>query len=262
MFIADSELQFCSDLWDSLADFPASRADDALNHLMRTISARFHAEDVVWVGAARLNNGASARRDLLRGWRGLAIRHYNPSASILERSRYASQTQETAPDLTTRALVAGAGRLRVHRLHDGFVDLEAMKRTESYRVIYQEAGIKDRMFAGVPVNADAESFLLVDRYRGGCFTVADSKALAFAMRGLRWFHRELLLSNGLLMAQEPLTPTERRIVHLLLTERSERQIAEVMRQSPKTTHKHVTTILQKYGVNSRVALMALWLNRM
>ena len=48
----------------------------------------------------------------------------------------------------------------------------------------------------------------------------------------------------------------------LLPERRERQIAEVMRQSPKTTHKHVTTILQKYGVNSRVALMALWLNRM
>jgi DNA-binding CsgD family transcriptional regulator len=261
MFIGDSQLKFGCDLWDALAEFPASRVDEALNDLMRRTAAQFDAQNVVWVGAARLRQGVLARRDALHGWRGLAVRHYNTSPEIQDRTQFASKTQESNPDLTTRALAAGTGRLRVHRLHDGFVDIEAMKKTESYRVIYKETGIVDRMFVGIPVNADAESFLLVDRYQGPHFTAAEAEVLEFAMKGLKWFHRELLLGNGLLMAQEPLTATERRVVHLLLTERSEREIADALRQSPKTTHKHVTSILHKYGVKSRPALMALWLNR-
>jgi len=261
MFIEDSQLEFSCDLWDTLADFSASQIDNALYHLMRRIAVRFDAQNVVWVGAARLRNGASARRDPLNGWRGLAVRHYNPSPEILERTQIAAQAQDSEPALTTRALAAGAGQLRVHRLYDGFVDIDAMTKTKAYQMIYKELGIVDRMYAGIPVNADAESFLLVDRYKGDRFTAAEADTLGFAMRGLKWFHRELLLSNGLLMAQEPLTATERRIVHLLLTEHGEREIATAMRQSPKTTHKHITTILRKYGVKSRIALMALWLNR-
>lgn len=248
-------------LWDKLADFSAARTDDALRHLMKWLTERLEAADVVWVGAARLARGAAARRDALSGWRGLAVRHHNSSPEILTRSLLASRTQESEPAHTTRALVAGAGKLRIHRLHDGFVDMAAMRRTEHYRIIYEEGGIRDRIFVGVPVNADAESFLLVDRYAGARFSAKDAALLQFVMRGLRWFHRELLLAHGLLLAGAPLSPTERRIVRLLLTERGEREIAAELGQSPKTTHKYIAEILAKYGVKGRTGFMARWLSR-
>lgn len=249
-------------LWDRLADFPASEMDAALTHLMEALAGWFQAQDIVWVGAARVRTGRQALKDVQQGWRGVAIRHYRPTPEILERSRYAAKAQETSPDLTTRALIAGNGKLRVHRLHDGFVDLRAMKKTESYRVIYQEAGIADRMFVGVPIHADAESFLLLDRYGPARrFTAAEAERVELTMRGLKWLHRELMLSHGLLLAQAPLTPMERKVLQALLTDRTEKEIAHGLGQSPKTTHKTVTQIAQKFGVSGRLGLMALWLGR-
>ncbi len=69
--------------------------------------------------------------------------------------------------MTTRPLVAEAGELRVCSLHDGFVDIEAFKATPHYEVFYRQPGIADRMYIGIPVNRDAEAFLLVDRNGAG-----------------------------------------------------------------------------------------------
>lgn len=248
-------------LWDELADFPAAQCDAALRHLLRRLCQWFDAQDAVWVGAARVGQGASARRDPLLGWRGLVVHHHNSSPEILARSLEAVKTQETHPDLTTRALAAGTGILRVHRLRDGFVDWRAMKKSGCLPVIYGKGGVADRIFAGVPVNADAESFILIDYYDNRRFTAQDADCVEFLMRGLKWFHRELLLANGLLLAGAPLSGTERRITRLLLTNRSETQIAAELGQSPKTTHKYITDILRKYGVKRRTGLMALWLGR-
>jgi len=247
-------------LWDKLADYPANKVDDALNHLMASMRDWLGARDVVWVGAARMQRGAQARKDLQHGWRGLVFRHLLASPESYLRSAQAAREQDSNPAMTTCALAATTGRLRVHRLRDGFVDFEAFKRTPHYRMIFVELGISDRMFVGVPVNADAESFILFDHYRpGGRFSEEDAAWVAYTMRGLKWFHRELMLSHGLLLAAAPLTPTERRIVQLLLTDRTEGEIAVQLRQSPHTTHGHVKEILRKYGVRGRAGLMALWL---
>ena len=261
MALSERQQEAIYGLWDELADFPAARADDALRHLMKRLADWLDADNVIWVGAARLARGAAARRDTMFGWRVLAIRHHHSNPEILARSLQASRTQETAPALTSRALAAGAGRLRIHRLYDGFVDVAAMRWTEHYRVTYEEGGVTDRLFAGIPVNADAESFLLVDRYGDTRFSAGDAGLVEAVMRGLKWFHRELLLAHGLLLAGMPLSPAERRIVRLMLTERSEKEIARELGQSPKTTHKYITEILRKYGVKGRIGLMALWLNR-
>lgn len=258
----DTPQEAIHELWDRLSDFPADRIDEALSHLMETLAEWFCADDIVWIGAARLARGPTVRRDPLKGWRGLAVRHHRASPRLLELSRRAAQSQDASPDLTTRALAAGAGRLRVHRLHDGFVDTTAFKRSEAYRILYRGAGISDRMFACMPVNADAESYLLFDRHGAAPrFTPDEASRARRIMRGLRWFHRELLLAHGLGLAGDPLTATERRIVRLLLTERSEKEIAAELGQSPKTTHKYITEILRKYGVKGRIGLMALWLGR-
>lgn len=249
-------------LWDELADFPASQIDAAQEHLMNRLAEWLAGDDVVWVGAARLGRGAAARRDPQNGWRGLAVRHLDLSPSLRTLSRQAAAGQNTEPSLTTQALISGAGRLRVHRLHDGFVDLGVFRRTMHYRMFYQGAGIKDRMFVGFPINADAESFLLIDRRgRRTHFSATEADFVEYLMRGLKWFHRELMLSHGLLLAATPLSATERRIVHLMLTMHKESEIASILDQSPKTTHKYVTEILRKYGVKGRTGLMALWLHR-
>lgn len=250
-------------LWDALADFPASQADEALRFLMESVARWLGADDLVWIGAARIAQGAAARRDVLRGWRGLRIRHLRLNEPIASRSRQAAAAQETPdPGMTTQALVAGIGRMRIHSLHDGFVDLAAFRRTSHYRMFYQEAGITDRLFVGCPINADTESFLLVDRYsRSERFSGHDMELLGYALRPLKWFQRELMLSHGLLLANAPLTPTDRRIVRLLLTERSEKEIAAELGQAPKTTHKYITEIFRKFGVSGRIGLMALWLGR-
>src|SRR5690606_22256230 len=116
-----------------LADFSASRTDDALRHLMQKLSSWLDADDVAWVGAARLSRGASARRDPQAGWRGLAIRHLNLDPLIAEKSLRAARQQDTDPGMTTRALVASAGQFRVHSLQSGFVDMRSFRKTPHYR---------------------------------------------------------------------------------------------------------------------------------
>lgn len=70
-----------------------------------------------------------------------------------------------------------------------------------------------------------------------------------------------MLSQGLLMADTPLTPTEQRVLQLLLTEASEKSIAFQLGIAASTAHQHVVCIFRKFGVRSRVGLMSLWLNR-
>ncbi len=249
-------------LWDELADYPAARADAALAHLMERVGTWLGADNMVWVGAARVGQGVAARRDAQYGWRGLAVSHWRVTPELLAASRLATDTQTSDPGMTTRALAASAGQWRTHRLRDGWVDFAAFRRTTHYATIYHGSNIGDRLFAGIPVNADSEAFLLADRYGAASrFRAGEAALLAYAMRGLKWFHRELLLFHGILVADKPLSPTERRIVRLLLTERSEAEIAAALGQSPATTHKYITALYRKYNVRGRAGLMARWLNR-
>jgi DNA-binding CsgD family transcriptional regulator len=70
----------------------------------------------------------------------------------------------------------------------------------------------------------------------------------------------MLLSHGTGLAGSPLTQTERRVVQLLLTSKSEKQIAGELGQSPNTTHGHIRSVYRKFGVRGRHELMALWLS--
>jgi DNA-binding CsgD family transcriptional regulator len=91
------------------------------------------------------------------------------------------------------------------------------------------------------------------------FSQKELELASYTLRSLNWFHKQLFLSYGLLAAEKPLTPTEKRVMHLLLTELSEKQIADMLQQKVDTTHKHIVNIYRKFNVNSRAALMAIWL---
>ena len=81
------------------------------------------------------------------------------------------------------------------------------------------------------------------------------------LRGVKWFHRQLMLCQGLLLAKTPLTAVEQKIVSRLLTDKSEKEIAHELGQSFHTTHWYVREIYRKFGVNGRAGLMALWLRK-
>lgn len=246
-------------LWDELADFEASQADDALRHLMAGLCGLVDAQNAVWVGAVRLAGNFPG--DPVKGWRPRTIRHMQPSPSILDATKEQEKQLEAGRvDETTVKNVAGAGTFRVNRL----VDLTSAEWLESdyYQCYYRGVGIADTIWAGIPINEDAESYFGIHRHIGRpFFTEEDREAVAGALRGLKWFLRQQMLSHGLLVAHTPLTPVERQVLQGLLTGLSEKEIAAAQDQSYHTTHEYVTAIYRKYGVNNRAALMSLWLGK-
>jgi len=67
--------------------------------------------------------------------------------------------------------------------------------------------------------------------------------------------------HDLLLASAPLAPREREVLELLLTEATEKQIAERLGLAVSTTHAYITGIYRKFGVRGRAGLMSLWLSR-
>lgn len=65
---------------------------------------------------------------------------------------------------------------------------------------------------------------------------------------------ELVVSHALL---ERLAPYERKVLQLLLTDASEKQIAEQLGLAVSTTHSYITGIFRKLNVRGRAGLMSL-----
>lgn len=270
-------------LWQRLAEFPASETDAALRHLQEWFIQAIDADNVIWIGAVRVLRGAVAKRDPFLGWRLRARFALHPDPEPYRRQLAAYYTpdhygkltptyyqrshagKEDHVGMTGRASLAGAGRFRVHRLRDpDWIDYAAFLRTDHYRLYYQEPGIIDRMTIGFPVGPDAESFFLIDRYQKSgisCRPFNDREAAlaGTAARGAPTLHRRLMLGHGLLSGDKLLSPTERKILHGLLTGQTEKELATLMGLKPATLHKYVTALYSRFGVQGRAALMAVWL---
>jgi len=262
---AVSSLEAAYVLWDELDQLPMDD-NQALSHLARALMRLLKADDIKWLGAVRVMQGNAARKDPLLGWRLRATYNFGTWPDEYQKriswwfQRSINAPTEVQMGLATKAIVAGTGKFQAHRMRDGFIPFEEFRRSEHYKLHYVERGITDRMWISFPVNSNAESMFLIDRLQNKRhFTQEDLDFAAFILRGIRWFHRRLLLSQGLLIANTPLSPNACRIVQKLLTGMSEKEIAASMNQSLSTTHSYVKTIYQQFGVNGRAALMSLWL---
>src|SRR5262245_36272705 len=203
-------------LWQRLAAFPASETENALHYLMDWLAKEVDADYVVWIGAVRALRGAQAKDDQFYGWRLRARQTLTPDSAYYRRllkSYYSShhygkltatyyvRSHEEKKDahvgMNGRASLAGAGRFRVHRLRDGWIDFAAFRRTLHYELYYRGDGIVDRMTVGFPVSPDAESFLLIDRRNteGGRrrrpFNAREAALVGGAVRGVPELHRRL-----------------------------------------------------------------------
>lgn len=244
-------------LWDELSDHDASQADVALTHLMTVLSKLGGIANVTWAGAVRM--GDAAEGDPLQGWRVGRYRSLGPIGEDTEDRHFGQildvwERREVDPSFLLP--LREVGTFRTYSLRKGLP--ASWFASPFYRTHYGAVGIYDAVFVAFPLNPDCESHF--GFYSGEPIADETVAQLAFALRGLKWFHRQLMLSEGLLVASSPLTPTERRVLQLLLTDASEKTVAFQLGVAPSTAHQHVLSIYRKYGVRSRVALMRLWLN--
>jgi DNA-binding CsgD family transcriptional regulator len=79
--------------------------------------------------------------------------------------------------------------------------------------------------------------------------------LAGLTRWLNW----LALSHGPMSTAGPLPPHQRKVLLLLVTGLSEKQIASQLNLSTNTAHQYVTALYRRYGVRNRPSLAAQWL---
>lgn len=260
-----AQLESIHQLWDRLREFPPSKSDSALIHLFQHLAELIHADNAMWFGVVRTIRGAAADADLCHGWRCPVIRRWKDDQRVDELIRRFLESLDSSCAIgigdTTVQMMAEAGRFRAHLLRDDWIDYAAFRRSLHYNIYYNKAGITDRLWVGVPINEDAESIFTFDRIGRRCrrFTAEEAEIAAQALRGLKWFHRHTLLRHGVLAAQTRLTPTERRVVPLLLTDLTEKEIAAQLGLTFAATHQHARSIYAKFAARSRTGLLALWL---
>lgn len=246
-------------LWDELADFDVSRMAEARTHLLSGVCDMIDARQADWIGAVRFVD--NMHRDPLFGWRPRSLSALYPddeTARIIQEA-FALMEQGT-PDITTIRNAELAGTFRVFML-DELATAEWFEG-DAYKNYYRGIDRLDSIWVGIPINADAEIQIGFHRALSQTpFCERDRQIVSHALRGIRWFYRLQMLSEGIGVAREPLTPMEGNVLQGLLQGFSERKIAENIGQSPHTTHDHVKRIYRKYGVSSRSALMALWLGQ-
>lgn len=256
----EDSAEYISQLWDELAEFDAAHHDEALTHLMAGLCRLLGAQNASWFGAVRLPDVAAG--DPIHGWRPRFVRYLHPTAPLEAATReMKARLEQPGLDITVIRNISFAGRLRANRL----VDLAPPEwfHSDWYRHYFAAVGRVDAIWAGCPVNADTEVYFGI--FRDGDhapFTRADCDLTVAALRGLRWFHRQYLLSHGVLVASAPLGPAEREVLQGLLAGLSEKQIAAAQERTLNTVHEYVKMIYRKFGVRSRASLMALWLGRM
>jgi DNA-binding CsgD family transcriptional regulator len=102
-------------------------------------------------------------------------------------------------------------------------------------------------------------FTLTRRAEAPEFTPAQTQLLALTLAGLsRWLHW-LALSYGPVSESGALPPHQRKVLLMLVTGRSEKQIAAELNLSTNTTHQYVTAIFRRFGVRNRPSLITKWL---
>lgn len=246
-------------LWDELADFDAGDIWASRSCLLKTLCEQIDAQNADWIGCVRL--GSNHERDAMAGWRPLTRFTLLSCETTNQAIKEAfAEMDKGEPDITTTRNVELAGTFRVKLLNE--LATPEWFEGPSYQRYYRALDRKDSMWAGIPINEDAEIQIGFHRsFSKPDFSTHELKFVSHALRGLRWFFRHQMLGEGAGVASSPLTAAEQAVLQGLLLGLSEKQIAAQNTQSPHTTHDHVKRIFRKYGVSSRSSLMALWLGK-
>jgi DNA-binding CsgD family transcriptional regulator len=249
-------LQRLGELWDELAELGSSQVERLLERALEQGSELMGAQQAFWMGTVRLGD----RGDPVGGWRPAQIRYLRPrpelEAAFAENRRRIDQGDV---DPTIVRNILAAGRFRVSLQSDLLPpDWDASEFRQRF---FEQLGVRDMIYAVTPLGEDLESWLGFQRLgrEGPLFGEDERSTLEAFARPLRWLHRCVALHHGLLLAESPVTPSERRVVSALLGAQSEKEIAASLGLSPATVHTYANRLYRKFGVSGRAGLTALWL---
>jgi len=257
--LSSTDMHRVAVLWRELADAPAAECAAALRHCMARLQALIGACNATWAGVDRQPHNGHAP---LGGWRIRAVEHLHHRERRMAFARELNRRLRAGQrDPYVGALAGGAGRTRSHLRAELVPDL-LWRESWIVREALAEEGIDDRLAGTQAVSRSRESYLVFDRAHGDRpFGARERDLLQFFLLGSAGFHRELMLSRGLLEASAPFSRRERDVLRLLLTEAGEKEIARTLGIGHRTVHQHAASIYAKLGVHGRQGLMALWLRR-
>jgi len=257
--LQDAEKKAIHDLWDKLAQGSASRSVEMMDCVLGSLSELVDAQQAYWMGTLRLE--AIADADPIQGWRARHIHYLMPSAEreAIRKEHY-RRLDRGQIDPSIHENLKGAGqRFRINIKHKMVSD--DWYESEFYQTMYAPLEICDVVFVAMPVSQEVESWMAFERCGKGRpnFSEYECMLLEYAIRPTQWFHKQLLLHHGVLLAEETLNASERRVMASLLTDKTEAEIAEELALSPSTVHTYCMRICRKFGVRGRNGLVSLWL---
>lgn len=248
-------------IWDHLTEFDVARTDEALLFLLRELKDLANADDAIWVAVVKMAHGEAAKRDHQLGWRGRAVVHLewtDLKRNVVAEAMKAQEVDGGVPSSIEMAKLAGTFRTIVLReLHD----MESFTQTEHYRACFLPFDITDRMWCVFPVNQDCEVAFILDRFgTRPHFSRRDKELVSAVLRGLKWFHRQTMLSYGVTLGGTRLSNRERSLLGCLLGPNTEKEIAEELGLATSTARGYIKDLYRKFGVRGRAGLTALWLS--
>lgn len=258
MHIRPRDFDAIARLWRELSEFPAAQCDQALVHCLDRLQRIVGASNASWVAATR--SAHVHPQDPMRGWwpSDVFVLH-DAEANARQNDAVMEQLEHQVIDPQSAAMIARAGEQRA-QLRRTLVDDATWERSWLYQDILRPLGLGDRLVASYPVSPTAESYFALDRARSDRpFDDRARDLLLLFLAGCPAFHREQLRVRGFLDASRRLSPRERNVLKLLLTDRSEPEIADTLGLAFTTTHQYVMAVYRKFGVQGRAALAARWL---
>lgn len=254
----NTKQQHIEKIWDGMAEFGASRMDEALDFILGQLAELVNAQQAAWFASVRMSD--TCPNDPAMGWRLANL--YMPSGSAVGEEQYQDHSKRLEKGTVDESVVArlrDAGTFRTSVI-SRIMPAEWFE-SEFFQTMYGITGKQDGLFVAMPLGEDVESWFGFYRQNSATphFDQEDEENLALATRAMKSFHRQVALSYGLLIAQQGITPAERRVLNELLAGKSTKQIAALLDLTEETIKTYTARICRKFNVNGRSRLLGLWL---
>ncbi|MDP0490339.1 MAG: helix-turn-helix transcriptional regulator [Verrucomicrobiota bacterium JB023] len=250
-------------LWSTASDFSPVESTEVLREFTSGVCDLLQACNCSWLCAVRGQAPADAHSmTLFDGWWFHDLINFDPKQSSQENTAiFLALTRQYGHAPTSLNAVKQAGKTRVHLRRDVHSDEEWTDFWLYREFLAPLCEVGDRMLAVFSLAPDRDSYLIIDRPVGApYFDEADRRLAYLATAGARPLHHRLFFERGLLPpATKQLSPRERQIFSYLLTDLSEKEIAEKVSLSVHTVHQYTSSIYRTFRVRGRIGLLASYL---
>lgn len=249
-------------IWRQLADDLTGVADSALLNFLNNLCKLFEGVDCQWYAGRRdVTPSDVFSLEIFAGWWIVDILKIKPATGSHEviQKLFFELIKKHGHDPLTMHAIKNAGKTRVHLRQDSVND-ETWDQHWKYRHFLEPIyGVKERMHAIYTLNDDSEIYILIDRAPDQPVFNEDDRALAYiAISGAVQLHRRLFFERGLLPpANKILAPRQKETFQLLLTDLSEKEIAQKLGVGTATAHQYIAGLYTIFRVRGRSGFLSL-----